>query len=603
MSNKKNDLKINLDSLLHSYSVKDITGLFVRADNKLMSLHTRSAEDFLKLNDDFKNIYKQSDEITNTVVQLLNEFSNQNNDNFYQILYVIYEKLKAQREIIDYKIIVILDQLEKLVNQIRHAFFPIKNYNQNLVAVKYLLANFKVSLTYKTDEINNPERTYASIEKQIDIIKKSSEGISDTLNDFLKKVKSTQNELKNLTNQGEINLDDLLNNIHSSISLIERKSIENEKETPDIKECISKLQNSNSEIIKKLQYQDIIKQKMDHIQASHKDLIKELDDFGDPQDDSDNLTEKVKCFLRIRDISGLQAAQLMQANKEYQSAMEVITDNFIRIGDSAKEITDKSERMYSFDKVDYNKMSEKIDSYVHGANLYINDYDNQMSSLENEVGNIHKEFLEIGFSVNNHRKYTQSLEKSLDHFNKFIDQQELTEPELNKVNQQFKELLTQIEADKDKLNSFFDQIISLKSTIESFAAKTDKTLLGDVDFTELKSILLSLKKKGLTIENAMVQNKVNSEKMIEDIKTSISNINYYDYFENTILEIIADLNSVNLKLKLNKEHNEISKEENLEIIKQYYTIETERDIHAKVTNGEDLNISFDIKEDDDIEFF
>jgi hypothetical protein len=293
----------------------------------------------------------------------------------------------------------------------------------------------------------------------------------------------------------------------------------------------------------------------------------------------------------------------MQANKEYQSAMEVITDNFILIGDSVKEITDKSKVMYSFGKEDYNKMFEKIDSYIRNANLYINDYGDQSNKLEKEIKNIHKQFLEIGFSINNHRKYTQNLEKSLEQYNRFIIQKVSNEPELEKVNRQFADLLLQIEANKDKLNAFFDEIISLKLNIEGFAKKTDNTLLGETDFSEFKTILQSLKKKGISVENSMVLNKKNSESIIDNIKSSISNINYYDYFENTILEIIADLNSINLKLKLNKEHKELSKEENLELIKQYYTMETEHTIHDKVTRGEDQEIDFDIKEDDEIEFF
>lgn len=603
MDNKKNDLKISIDSLLNSYSVKDITNLFGKIDEKFISLHERSAEDFLKLNDSFKNIYKASDEIATSVQNLLNEFNNHKNGNFYQILSVIYDKLKAQREIIDYKVIVILAQLEKLVNQIRHAFFPIKNYNQNLIGLKYLLANLQVSFTYKTKELNNTDSNYAFINKQIDIIKSSSENISITLNDFVRKVKQTQKELESLTNLGEINLDDFLNDLKSNISVIERKSIEIDKNTPLIKDQIAKLQNSNSEIIKKLQYQDIIKQKMDHIQATHKDLIRGLGDSLDPKNATDQLNEKVKWFLRIRDISGLQAAQLMQANKEYQSAMEVITDNFILIGDSVKEITDNSREMYSFGKLDYNKMFEKIDTYIHNANLYINDYDNQHNKLEKEITNIHKQFLEIGFLINNHRKYTQDLEKSLEQYNRFVIQKVSNEPELEKANRQFADLLIQIEANKNKLNAFFDEIISLKLNIEGFAKKTDKTLLGETDFSEFKIILQSLKRKGIHIENAIELNKSNSESIIENIKESISNINYYDYFENTILEIIADLNSINLKLKLNKEHKELTKEENLELIKQYYTMETEHTIHDKVTRGEDQEIDFDIKEDDEIEFF
>lgn len=603
MANKNNDLKIHLDSLLNSYSVKDITNLFTTLDQRLISLHERSAEDFLKLNDSYKHIYKQSDEMVKSILQIIYEFSNHKNDNLYYILNVLYEKLKVQREVLEYKIIVISDQLEKLINQIRHVFFPIKNYNQNLISLKYLIANFKVSLSYKSEELNMLESSYLYIEKHIDTIKTFSENIAVTLNQFSKNVKNTQKELENLTKISEINIDDLLSNIKSNLTIIERKSLENENIIPSIKEGINKIQHSNSEIVKKIQYQDIIKQKMDHIQETHKDLIHELGEFNDSQKAQDQLNEKVKCFLKIRDISGLQAAQLMQANKEYQSAMEVITDNFILIGDNIQEITEKSEEMYSFGKVDYNKMFENLDSYIHSADVYLKDYHNQMDRLEKETTNIHKQFLEIGFTINNHRKYTQDLEKSLKQYNLFINQRVYDEPEFENANQQFKDLLLEIEANKNKLNAFFDQMIMLKSNIEGFANKTDNTLLGVTDLTEFKGILDALKKKGQNIENTLKQNKNYSNSIIDNIKASFSNINYYDYFENIIMEIITDLNTVNLKLKLHKDHHELSMEDNLEILKQYYTMETEHKIHDKVTKGFKDNLNFDIKEDDEIEFF
>ena len=60
MPNKEKDFSIHLSSLLETYSVKDITTLFTEIDNRLISLHSKSAEDFLKLNASYKGIYNQS---------------------------------------------------------------------------------------------------------------------------------------------------------------------------------------------------------------------------------------------------------------------------------------------------------------------------------------------------------------------------------------------------------------------------------------------------------------------------------------------------------------------------------------------------------------
>ena len=126
MSEQEEEFAIHLDSLLKTYSVKDITDLFTKIDERLISLHNRSAEDFLQLNKSYKEIYSRSNQISKNIGIVCNTSNIGKNNNLYQIINKLYEKLKVQFEILDYRIVVISDQLEKLSNHIRHIFFPIK---------------------------------------------------------------------------------------------------------------------------------------------------------------------------------------------------------------------------------------------------------------------------------------------------------------------------------------------------------------------------------------------------------------------------------------------------------------------------------------------
>lgn len=595
---------IQLDTLLNTYSVKDITTVFSKIDNRLISLHKRSAEDFLQLNGGFKDIYYQSNQISKNVSEICSDFYTEENNSLYQVINTLYENLKVQFEILDYKIVVISNQFEKLSNQIRHIFFPVKNYSQNLMSLTYLMANLRVSLSYSNKNANKQlESTYVESEKLVNNIKTIIDDISSSLNQLSKIAKRSQENLKELKSYSEVKLEDLLPEIQSSISLIDKKNKENKNIIPQIKNKIDELSISNTEIVKKLQYQDIIKQKMEHIQKTHKDLINELEEFNVTTLENDKLNEKIKCFLRIRDISGLQATQLIQTNREYQSAIEVITDNFILIGDNIKNITEKGEKVYSYGKINYNRMFEKIDSYINKAYLYIDDYNRQTEILDEEINNIHKKYKESEILINSFRKYTQELEESLLESNKSINEVSVQEPEIKNANIQFTHLLNETKDNTNKLNSLFDNLSSLKKNIEGFANKTDRGLLGNTDFSEFKNLINSLKKSGKEIDAIIRRNKDDSKNVIRNIKKSISKIQYYDYFEKIIQEIISELNTINLKLKLNNDLKDDSKEENLEKLKQYYTMQTERYIHDKVAKGEDIEINFDINEDDEIEFF
>lgn len=51
--------KDKIEALLKTYSAKDISKTFIQIDERLVSLHECSANDFSQLNKDFKNLFNQ----------------------------------------------------------------------------------------------------------------------------------------------------------------------------------------------------------------------------------------------------------------------------------------------------------------------------------------------------------------------------------------------------------------------------------------------------------------------------------------------------------------------------------------------------------------
>ena len=338
MSMSEDELnKIRIGTLLETYSVKEISSLFTAIDKQILSLHECSSEDFLSLNNDFKILYKQSSTIANNVNTILNVFNTKRNKELYSNIHNFYDDLKSQFDIFDQKLQLSLEFLDQLSNQLRFVFFPLKNFGQNLMSLKYLLANLNLSLSESDNE--NGFENFRKIEERINKLKYFSERILRGINSLRKISKITYSNLTNIKDQNELNIEVFLNDIRDRINKIEEKYKKNEDCIPEIRKRSDKSAVSISDIIKKLQYQDIIKQKMEHIQQTHKDLINELEKFENAPNDEKHLNDKAKFFIRIRDIAGLQAAQLIQANKEYQSALEIIFNNFMQIGDNMKVIS------------------------------------------------------------------------------------------------------------------------------------------------------------------------------------------------------------------------------------------------------------------------
>lgn len=592
--------RIKIKALLETYSIKEISTIFSGIDNKLMSLHKCSADDFLKLNDDFKKLYSQSKIISDNVNEVLALYDNNENISLYKEIHEFYDNLKNQIELFDNRITVTMKFMEELSSHLRFIFFPIKNYAQNLMSLKYLIANLNLTISY-TDQNDNLAKISKSIDRSIDELKLFAERISKNLNHLSKITKISISNFSLVKNQSEVNIEHLLSIVKSRIDIVEEKFNSNKHCIPTIRKKTEKSADSISDIIKKLQYQDIIKQKMEHIQQTHKDILNELNHFENIEPNDTHMNEKAKFFLRVRDIAGLQAAQLIQANKEYQSAIEIIINNFMQIGDNMKGIsemcgtindTDQNSEIELFreitdqiktteegllTKFDQNKKLYKdvvlIDNQLKQSDIYsrmFKDLNNKLADLTNTL------FVEL----KNVPGVSENISKAI---------------------LQVEELNIEIRTNGTTLEELIDKLLPIKARIQGFITQHNELNLS-ADFTAIKEVAVKLNTVREKINSALSGNQLISKEVLDNIRKSIANIKYYDYFESIIEEIITELNTINYNLKIDDESAK-TKDENLEQLKEYYTMETEHIIHDKVTKGEELDDYVESDDDGDIEFF
>ncbi|MBU8891907.1 MAG: hypothetical protein KOO66_03960 [Bacteroidales bacterium] len=601
MIDKEVNDKIKIKALLETYSVKDISTTFSQIDNKLMSLHECSADDFLQLNSDFKNLYKQSKIISNNVNTIFDIFNTNKNKDLYDAIHSFYDSLKSQTDIFDQKISLTMEFLEELSNQLRFIFFPLKNFGQNLMSLKYLLANLNLSLSIADDSSDIIDQ-FKLVEEKINNIKLLSERIFKSLNHLRKISKITNSNFSQVKNQNVLNIEALLLRVKSRINSLEKKYNNNKECIPKIRRKTDKTADSISDIIKKLQYQDIIKQKMEHIQQTHRDLISELHKFETTSKDEKHLNDKAKFFLRIRDIAGLQAAQLIQANKEYQSALEIIVNNFMQVGDNMKVISEMCGNINTEENDDEVKLfNEIVDQIAITEANFISKFDlNKKLNKDITLIDHQLEQSEKYFTVlkNLTSELNQSMELYFVSINKYSSVDENITESLNQV----KNLFVEITENASGLDGVNEKLIPIKKRVQSFINEYNKLTLN-TDFSEIRDIVSRLHSFRKDIDNKLKENNEISNQALESIKKSISEIKYYDYFEKIIEKIISELNTVNYNLKVESSDVNSTVEENLIKLKEYYTMETEHKIHDQISKGEEMEIDIDSEDDGDIEFF
>jgi chromosome segregation ATPase len=595
MSDDKRNNRRQLIHLLEVYSMEEISELFSKIDKNIISLHEYSSEDFLNLNNDFKTYYKVANKISDNAAYLFEFLADQKSHYLPTNIEELYKQLNARNKLLENQIEVSNDIINRLLSQIRQAFFPIKNFKQNLTSLRFLETNLELDSDADT-----------GLEPQVigDICSKTKDQLVHVEKSFQKLkmlIKTNFTDKKGLYSQ-EINIKNILENLESELNFYRDHFEKASNKIPEIKEKTDQTKESISKIITNLQYHDIIKQKMEHIQKTHKDLVSELDKINN-QDDISDLDKQAKYFIRVRDIAGLQAAQLMHTNKEYQTAIQRISDKFLEIGENMSYVANQCTEYTSFD--------------IERKKIFFDSLKNNLGHAKSKIkrfcefnNNFNRNIEKINQILHHVLKFNEHVTLLLEDIKKFIS---LIKERYNgaegkgeeKILNQITQLYNDLESNKKNLDGIFENIEKIKDTLE-------KNVLDELNQEHFKEGTGELPEKieeyinelnGVeeTILEKLTENNELSEGILSDIQKTVSNIKYYDYFEDIIETIINELNTINYKLRF--EEDEVrDKEENLKKLTEYYTMNSEFVIHDQVTQGSESDI--EVSEDGgDLELF
>ncbi|NJM15635.1 MAG: hypothetical protein HC896_09920 [Bacteroidales bacterium] len=311
---------------LVSIGIHEVATLFGEIEGQILALHKCSSDDFLSLNSDFKNSYNTQKDLyqkANKGSKIAESFISNSNLQKVNELSKRYERLLSEFEDLYNASSLLVKQLF-LNKQI--LFVPFKNFKQNLKTLKFLHVNYKLENTTKhKDKIHNQE----IIEEILKITERLTHDLEEKDESINKELLKLQQLIDKFDKQELITI--LENNALPNLHKILEKAIFH---TSTNKSIIDQNREENiqhtSEIVTKLQYQDIIRQKIEHIQDAHKSPIEELLKL----ESSQHLDNNTELYERIRDISILQAAQLIHANTEYQEAIASISEKFRQINSS-----------------------------------------------------------------------------------------------------------------------------------------------------------------------------------------------------------------------------------------------------------------------------
>jgi hypothetical protein len=592
---------------LNPFSIQEITAIFSEIDEKIQSLHTCSLEDFLTLNAYFKKYYTDSKTISDNAKNLFNIITKEENrTSFFKQLHQFQDSLQGLLSAFDENHNEIIQVFDKMILEMEQMFVTANNLKQDLMTLKLLVTNFKLDVIIAADPTSKMVRKTNDFNELIIQTKSFFVEFYKNSNHFKDLLKSFETQLMQYKDHNIQIINELINEVNYSSSLLDQKYDEAIQLIPKLTDRTQSTSNSIAKIITNLQYQDIIRQKIEHIQQTHKEILKELNNIGDLGDENTQNETRVKCFVQIRDIAALQSAQLIHANKEYQKAIEVISSKFLEVGNDMTEISDLCHQIIGNGNTNryshFDVIREKFEKTAYLTELF-------QKSLEFSKEKITKQQNELEIIVNNYAElsdFIRTIDKSI---TRSIDNQSPRDVQkFETTTKQIRNILTEIQSINNHYNSQFNKIkdihFSISDQNSEYSEETNmlKSKL-DLFSSQYKEIINNLNQSNENIYQILNENQELSTRISVDIKTSIEQIKYYDFFDKVIEEIILKLNDINFKLQNIETAGEIEDGDTLNKLKQRYTMYSEHVIHDKLSTHHNIDLnhleSTGVEEDDD----
>jgi len=600
----ENEIKEEENS--NELSVESIMSAFEQVDAKIYSLHECSGDDFSAFNARLKDYNDRVKSISNNANQILEIIDGETIGNTFTQLNFYHYQIRIYIEDFEKQIENTIIGLDSLIRELNSLQLPLKNYKQNLSTFKYLAANLKLNIAYFAPEQKN------DYDEEIDLLHSKIYAVNELYPDLeegLHVIKTFINDMlgrfRQLRDKNARRTSRILYQTDYSVNFLNAKHADIVSQVMALRSKTSNSTEHVSKIITKLQFHDIIRQKIEHIQSIQKSMIEEIERISQDKE----LIFQKSIALQIKDMAELQTAQLTHTNKEYQNAIEVIIAQFMDIRENMSFVRKTGIQISTDEELDKTPFSEVEKELFDSVTT--------LKKLSNSISDFYLEAPVINDAISGILKVFKGLFVTNKEFEEMIDV--LITKFISKNDH--KEGHKMIRHVKDG-SSFTHHIKTIKKSLKQMkvsstaleesipTSETEQNVnskLTDIS-NQIGDLVATLTSANSEIMKIMEENTSMSVQITTDIKTSINEVKYYDFFDKIIEEVTRHLQDVyywiNASSITAQKGEDGIKSDKLEQLKQEYTMESERIIHQSVIAGEQIDVFADEDEDeDDFELF
>lgn len=570
-----------------------LSTIFSEIENQISTLQRFSTNDFGSFNEKLKQFNETVKKINNNSIAVLNVLDSDSTSDYFTQLNFLHYKINFYVELFEEKIKEQIDKIEvnlKLLNTLQ---LPLKNYKQNLITLKYLIANIKLNLLYEKNDTNIYDDLI-----QIESAVKEVIVLLPEFDDGLEKIKTniflTLLAFKQYRDRSILNSSIIMHQTNFCLDLLNAKHSTIVHQVVELREKTKSCSDNVSKIIVNLQFHDIIRQKIEHVQTANSKLLDEV--FNESNAEEVN-------FNKIKDVTELQIAQLLHTNQKYQSAIETIIEQFL---DIVNNLSSSIPTYRGREEIKYKlPFSESEDDFIDGVEI-INNLNATIEEFLKKI-EVTKVLIDTA-KVKNSNIFDKYSSLNTIAFN-FIDKYKNNE----KFKDDFQKLLLHLkntqafQRNQDVLKNVFDDMYKISDDflnieIEDEKHKGFKEIIQNLG-ENVTNLVENLKNINNDVVNKLTDNYKVSNLLIVDIRYAVKNVKYYDYFEKVMEnEILNKLNLLNNELNSEiKNDLDYDKKEYLSKFESNYTMKSEREVHNSVNKTDNQDVTN--ADEDDIEFF
>ncbi len=537
---KKSDTPISINL------IKEIISILGETEKKVKIMQDCSQKDFSFQNRHLKQHFSKIKEIFDNSVIMSDLLSKSNSKNLSGEIteFQIYISSKSESFNKRYKHhLKLVEEIRGRTVQIQH---PLEEYKKNTSTLKQLVTKFKKTFVYSKDNdrledpnivaieglITKMDTTFPLINESIKNLKTLADKLTDDLNKINK---------KNLTNFSDLLYKLSLTNMEISGMVDEKTS-----QIPGLNDTIKLCFKNIDYILINLQYQDIIRQQLDHMKNIQFKIVSDLKE-AEKTDDYNVELINYKFGSRIPEIAELQAAQFLYTNNEYKNVIEKIKNKFAEIAEFLNSYTDASSQFLNayirLDKDILNDINSRLDDYTNAYEEFIKfkkNYAKDLKEIDSISDNIYGYFTTLNSINANIEQLTFNIIKR--HFNSkdqkdinyFSQQFATVSSDNNKELHSIQYIYTGIQKNSKYLVLSIDNtradVLMLKTKKEFFESVNKNFTLISKEYPEIKKIL----QKNITL----------SETIAKEIIPSYDNSNIYETFTKITEELLFNLNHI-----------------------------------------------------------